>query len=121
MAAKLFKLRNVPDDEANDIRQLLEEHRLSCYETDAGAWGISVPAIWLHESADLEQAKALIDDYQRQRAIRMQAEHQRDKAAGQHATVWGNIKKKPIHFVLLVMAVLFVLYVSLSPFMRFLE
>ncbi|MBL4775993.1 MAG: hypothetical protein JKY87_08090 [Mariprofundus sp.] len=121
MAAKLFKLRSVPDDEAEDIRQLLLQHEMAFYETKAGGWGISVPAIWLHDQAQLESAKVLIADYQQQRVQQARAEYHRQKEQGQHSTVVGNIRQKPAQFVLLVLAVLFILYVSLAPFVDFLQ
>ena len=121
MAAKLFKLRSVPDDEAEDIRQLLLQHEMAFYETKAGGWGISVPAIWLHDQAQLESAKALIADYQMQRVERARADYQNQKEQGQQPTVAGNIKRKPAQFVLLVLALLFILYVSLAPFVDFLQ
>jgi hypothetical protein len=121
MAVKLFKLRGVPDDEAEDIRQLLDEHEIAFYETEAGGWGISVPAIWLYDEGDLEQAQGLMRDYQQQRAIRAQAEHREDKEAGRQLRVMDKISQKPAQFVLLLVASLFVLYVSLAPFIGFLE
>jgi len=121
MAVKLFKLRGVPDDEAEDIRLLLDEHEIAFYETEAGGWGISVPAIWIHDAADLEQAQGLMVHYQKERARRAQAEHQQDKEAGRHTTVVDKISQNPAQFILLLMASLFILYVSLAPFVGFLE
>ena len=56
MAKLLFKLRGVPDDEADDVRQLLEENGMRVYETSAGTWGTGVPAIWLQEGVVNEAA-----------------------------------------------------------------
>jgi len=119
LAVKLFKLRSVPDDEADDIRQLLLQHELSFYETEAGGWGVSVPAIWLHDATQLEQAKTLIVDYQQQRALQAIAAYQSDKEAGTQQTVVDRIMQQPVRFVLLVVALSFVLYVSLAPFLHF--
>jgi len=121
MAAKLFKLRHVPDDEAEDIRQLLSEDEITFYETEAGGWGISVPAIWLHDETELDRANALIASYQEQRAEKARAQYQLEKEQGLQPTVLDKIKQNPAQFVLLVIAALFVLYVSLSPFVDFLQ
>ncbi len=121
MAAKLFKLRHVPDDEAEDIRQLLLEHEITFYETEAGGWGISVPAIWLHDETDLDRAKALIEVYQQQRGEQARAQYQLEKEQGLQPTVFDKVKQNPVQSVLLVMMSLFVLYVSLSPFVDFLK
>ncbi|MFQ5519577.1 MAG: DUF6164 family protein [Mariprofundus sp.] len=121
MAAKLFKLRDVPDDEAAEIRQLLTEHDISFYETEAGGWGISVPAIWIHDASQLHQAKSLIDDYQQQRAIQARAAYQLQKDAGTQQTVLDKIRQKPLQFILFFSLSLFILYITLSPFLNFLE
>ena len=39
MATLLFRLRHVPDDEADDVRALLEENGIDFYETTPGNWG----------------------------------------------------------------------------------
>jgi len=119
MAAKLFKLRNVPDDEAEDIRLLLREHGIEYYETDAGGWGISVPAIWIYESSRLEEAGALIDTYQKERSRRSRAEYRLLKEEGRHPRVRDKIRKKPLQFLLFLLMCLFILYVSLAPFIDF--
>ena len=64
MAVLLFPLRNVPDDEAEEVRALLGTHGIDFYETPASAFGISAGAIWLRDEAQLQVARQLIDDYQ---------------------------------------------------------
>jgi hypothetical protein len=61
MSKLVFKLRNVPIDEAQDIRELLEGNDIAYFETSAGNWGISLPAIWIHESEKFEFTRQLID------------------------------------------------------------
>ncbi|HKI59643.1 MAG TPA: DUF6164 family protein [Mariprofundaceae bacterium] len=119
MAELLFKLRNVPDDEAADIRQLLNDHEIDFYETHAGGWAVSMPAIWLHDDTHLERAKALIDLYQQQRAADSRAAYEQLRAEGQHKTVADKIIERPFQFLMLSLAVLFILYISLSPFLGF--
>ena len=75
MALLLFSLRHVPDDEADDIRDLLVENQLNFYETNAGNWGISMPAIWLSDDQQYAEARSLIDEYQEQRRILLQKEY----------------------------------------------
>ena len=76
MPALLFRLRGVPEDEADDVRELLNRNGIEFYETPAGRWGISIPAIWLHDETQLEPAKSLIDQYQSERACRVRAEYE---------------------------------------------
>ena len=119
MAVKLFKLRNVPDDEAEEVRQLLADHEIDFYETYAGGWGISMPAIWLQDATQLTQAKALIDAYQEQRTAQAKAEYMRLKQQGKQRTVLHKIGENPVQCMLLLVMTLFILYVSLVPFLQF--
>jgi len=119
MPELLFKLRNVPDDEAEEVRQLLNDHEISFYETHASGWGISMPGIWLPDAHQLQQAKALLDVYQQDRTTRVRSEYEALKAEGKNRTVVDKIMENPIQVILLTLAVLFILYVSLSPFLEF--
>ena len=42
MATLVFRLKYVPDEEADDIRQLLADHDIDFYETSAGRWQVSM-------------------------------------------------------------------------------
>ena len=119
MSAKLFKLRNVPDDEAEDIRQLLQQHDIEFYETEAGGWGVSVPAIWIRDERRLDEATALIGDYQQQRLLRARAAYQLQKDEGRHVTMADKIRQQPLQAILFFLLSLFILYVSLAPFIDF--
>jgi hypothetical protein len=119
MAELLFKLRGVPDDEVEEIRQLLSDHDIDYYETHAGGWGVSMPGIWLHDAARLAEAKALIDSYQQERARSAREYYEQMKQAGEGETVIGRVLRHPIQFLLLTMALLFILYISLRPFLQF--
>ncbi|MDX1464786.1 MAG: DUF6164 family protein, partial [Halomonas sp.] len=77
MAKLLFHLGNVPDEEAEAVRRLLDEHAIATYETRAGFWGLGVAAIWLRDEAQRERARALIDAYQQTLGARMRDERAR--------------------------------------------
>jgi len=119
MAVRLFKLRDVPDDEAEDVRQLLIENDIGFYETYAGNWGIGTPAIWLKDESRLGQAKGVIDQYQGERAIRMRADYEQMKQEGLHETTMDRIKAHPIQVIVFGALALFILYVTLTPFLNF--
>ncbi len=44
MARLLFNLRNVPADEADEVRALLRAHGFAFHETPPSPWGISAGA-----------------------------------------------------------------------------
>ncbi|MCX7033145.1 MAG: DUF6164 family protein, partial [Arenimonas sp.] len=47
MAKLLLNLRNVPDDEADEVRDLFVTHAIDVYETKPSLWGVSAGGIWL--------------------------------------------------------------------------
>ena len=58
MAKLLLNLRNVPDDEADEVRGWLKESGIEHYETTPGSWGISSGGIWIREDAQIAAAQA---------------------------------------------------------------
>lgn len=116
MSVLLMSLRNVPDDEAAEIRALLDANAIEFYETPAGRWGISAPAIWLEEEQNLKSTKALIEEYQKARFARQRAEYERLKREGKTKTLKDVIREEPLRFILYLAIVAVVLYFSIKPF-----
>lgn len=112
MAKLLFKLRGVPDDETEEVRALLTANGIEHYETPAGNWGISMPAIWLHDDSRLEEARALLETYQHERQRRMRGEFERMRREGTHPTLLGKLKEDPLHVIISLAVVALVVYVS---------
>lgn len=117
MSVILFKLKNVPDDEAEEVRELLARNSINYYETSAGKWGISMPAIWLKDEAQFTDARYLIEEYQSKRVHRAKQEYSKLKTEGKVETIVDKIKQKPIQFIFYVAIILFVVYVSIKPFL----
>ncbi|RYY73336.1 MAG: hypothetical protein EOO52_18205 [Gammaproteobacteria bacterium] len=116
MATLLFKLQNVPDDEAADVRDLLAEHDVYFYETHAGFWRLGVDGLWLPDDSNLERAQALIRAYQEERTSAQKKVYAELVEQGQAPTLWQNFLLSPLRFVLLILAVFFVLTLTLAPF-----
>lgn len=116
MARLLFKLNGVPEDEAQDIRALLDENHIDYYETSAGRWGISLAALWLKDDSQLQQAEELIGRYQHERFRRAREEYERLKAAGKLESLIDRFRSDPLRFLLYIVAILAVLYLSSLPF-----
>jgi len=70
MARLLLNLRNVPEDEHLEVRELLESHDIAYYETEPSRWMISFGAIWLQDEDREDEALSLLADYQEQRQAR---------------------------------------------------
>lgn len=117
MAKLIFKLKNVFDDEADDIRQLLTDHKIDFYESPAGNWGISMHALWLNDESQYDQARQLIDDYQQQRAQRVREEIKQQKANGEFESLFQRLKQRPAQMIVYIAFILFILYLSVMPFL----
>ena len=118
MTTKLFSLKGVPDDEAAEIRELLHNQGIDYYETPAGNWGISVAAIWLNDDSQVARAKLLIEQYQRERLIRVKEEYAQLQKEGKQRTVIDLIKENPVRFFVYLVVIAIILYFSTKPFME---
>lgn len=116
MAKILFRLRQVPEDEADDVRQLLDQHAVDWYETSAGKFQISFPAIWARDDDDEPRARQLIETYQLKRAREFRSRHAERQASGEAETFFTRVFSNPLPVVLTLLFVMFILYVSISPF-----
>ncbi len=116
MACILFKLRLVPEDEAEDVRQLLSDSYIPWYETSAGRWGISFPAIWITEDEDLPRAKELLAQYQDSRLARIRAEHQERDDRGEKETVLTRFCQRPLQGTAVAAVIAVIVYFSIRPF-----
>ncbi|CAD6876815.1 hypothetical protein [Methylomonas fluvii] len=114
MTILFFSLRGVPTDEADDVRQLLADNDIEFYETSAGNWGISMPAIWLYQHDDIDKARQLFNEYQQERAINQRALYRQLKAQGEHQGFFRHNLNKPIRFLGYSLVIALIFYVSLK-------
>ena len=116
MSKLLMNLRDVPDDEADDVRAMLDARGIASYETRPSIWGISAGGIWITEDAAFADARRAMDDYQQQRAARARAEYAAAKRAGTAATFITLLRADPARVVLSVLGILFALALVTLPY-----
>ena len=119
MPVQLMKLRGVPDDELAELYELLESEHIEFYETSAGNWGISLPALWLKDESQLEHAKSVLDHYHRQRFSSAREEYEKQKNEGRARGWLDLIRENPFQFILYMLIVLAMVYFSTVPFFSF--
>jgi len=119
MSRLLFRLRHVPEDEARDVRELLDAHEIEYFETSAGLFGISFPGIWVRREAQFEAARRLLDDYQAQRRERARTEYRQAEERGEARTARDIFRENPARFLGSLILVALVLYLSLRFFFSF--
>src|SRR5690554_7850067 len=94
MAKLLLNLRHVPDDEADEVRALLERNEIAFYETRPSLWGVSAGGIWISRDADMAVAKRLFAEYQERRRATARAEYEAARRAGS-ITAWSAFRAHP--------------------------
>lgn len=119
MAVRIVNLRNAPEDEIDEIRALLEEHKFDFYETPGGSWGISVPSFWLKDESQLEQVKAVLETYQQQRQKRAADEYEKLRQQGLQPSMWKLFLVSPRKYIFYLALICLVLYLTLNPFLYF--
>jgi len=114
MAVLIFKLRYVPDDEVQEIYQLLIDNDIDYYETSAGSFGISMPGLWLKNEEQLQKARQLIDEYQQLRQERAREDYEQGPAR----TFVDMFKDAPIRYISVVLAIILICYFMIFFFFK---
>lgn len=117
MPSLLLNLRHVPDDEADEIRALLDEHGIAFYETRPSFWGVSAGAIWIRNREDAGSAQRLMADYQRRRATSARAEYEAAKLEGNAKTLWAAVRQDPLRAAVVLAGIAFFVAVLALPFL----
>lgn len=117
MPHHLMNLRHVPEDEADEIRALFEEHGVRYYETPPSRWGISMGGFWIHDDDEAERARVLLATYQRQRQDRQREAFEARRARGE-AGFWYHFRRRPVTILAACLAILVILALTLAPFVR---
>lgn len=113
MAVLIFKLRYVPDDEAQDIRELLLNNNIEYHESSAGLLSISVPGLWVANEEQADQARELIDDYQQLRQERVQEEYRLNKR-----TFTDMFKENPVRYLGSILAIILICFFMVYLFVK---
>jgi hypothetical protein len=113
MATLLLNLRDVPDDEADAVRALLDAHGVDWYETRPSPWGVSSGGIWARNDDQVELARVQLAMFQQQRAATARTEYEADLDAGRVDTVWQRIRRRPLHSLLALAGIVVVLVLGL--------
>lgn len=118
MAKLLLKMRLVPDDEAADVRAMLDAAHVPWYETEPSRWGVSHGGIWVRDDEDEARAKALMAEYQDARRKRARAERAAELRDGTAETFGDVVRREPLRVLLSVLGILAALAaLALVPFL----
>ncbi len=110
-----------PEDEVAEVCDLLDRHHIPWFETTAGRFGVSFPAIWLRDDDDWDRAKSLLDEYQRQRREAARADFEQQISDGRAETFLSRLLSHPLQIVFILIVVLAIGYFSVVPFFSLLE
>lgn len=112
----LMNLRNVPDEEADEVRALLDEHGIDYYESRPSLLGFASAAIWAHRKEQVAEARELLAEYQQALQQRMRAEHEARVRAGTAETLGSSFRRNPLQVTAALAGVVFLLSLALVPF-----
>jgi hypothetical protein len=115
MSKLLLNLRDVPDDEADDVRRFLDTGGIAYYETRPSFWGISAGGIWIRDDRDVAEAKRLMAEYQRERQLRVRAERAEAERSGTAETFVDVLRTQPLRVALAVIGIALVLVLMALP------
>lgn len=115
MSKLLLNLHNVPDDEAAEVRALLDAKGIAFYETPPSMWGISFGGIWVTDNAAFADAKAAFAEYEQQRSTRLRAEYAAAKRDGAAETFIGMLRSDPLRVLVSLLGILLALGLVALP------
>jgi hypothetical protein len=115
MAKLLLNLREVPDDEADDVRRFLDSGGIGYYETRPSWWGISAGGIWIRDDGDVAEAKRLMTKYQRERQARAREERAEAERNGTAETFADVLRTQPLRVALAVITIALLLGLIAVP------
>lgn len=110
-----MNLRHVPDDEADDVRAMLDDNGIAFHETKPSMWGLSAGGIFVTEDAAIAEARRLMADYQARRSTRVRAEYEAARREGTAETFWTILRDEPARVALTVLAIVFLLGLVALP------
>ena len=116
VAKLLINLRGVPDDEAEEIRELRDEHGIAYYETPPSRWGVSAGGIWLRRREDIEPAERLMAEYQRRRAETARARYRAAALEGLRPSIWMVCRENPVGVIAALIGIAFAIGLLALPF-----
>ncbi len=116
MPKLLLNLRDVPEDEADEVRTLLKNRGIVFYETKPGPWGISMGGIWLRHDTQWPTARALLDEYASDRQMRVRAQWIDDLREGRADTSWTRFRRHPVLVLVCLALAAGLAYVMVAPF-----
>lgn len=114
MAKLLLNLRNVPDDESDEVRAWLKREGIAFYETSPSSWGISHGGIWLEDDSELPRAKALMAEYQAARASQARAAAEQARREGRQETFADQLRQRPAYVIGVLVVIVVIVAVTLA-------
>ena len=115
MSKLLLNLRHVPEDEADDVRELLEAGGIEFYETRPSIWGVSGGGIFITDDASAGKARRLMDEYQARRRTRVRAKYAAARRDGTAETFWTILRAEPARVALALLAIVCLLALVALP------
>ena len=115
MSKLLLNLRDVPDDEADDVRRFLDSGGIGYYETRPSWWGVSGGGIWIRDDGDIAEAKRLMAQYQRERQARAREERAEAERDGTAETFVHVLRTQPLRVALAVITIALLLALVAVP------
>ena len=105
MSKLLLSLRHVPDDEADEVRAMLDEYHVAWYQTPPGFMGLFAGGVYVKEDAAFDRARQLMAKYQSQRQAKARLEHEAAVRDGTAETFRSQLRAEPVRVVLTLLAI----------------
>ncbi|MDO3386930.1 DUF6164 family protein [Gilvimarinus sp. SDUM040013] len=113
-----MKTSGASAEEVDGLVAALEGEDIACYVTDSGRWKIGVDGLWLVNEAERERAIAVCEEFERSFAQQSMEQHRAMRERGEALNFLGHAMAHPIKTIAGIAAIVFILGLSLLPFIR---
>ena len=118
MPKLLLNLRDVPEDEAEEVLALMDAHHFAVYRTPRGVFGVTPGGIWLRDAEQYPEAKRVMDGYQQERARKAREAYAQALEEGRVDTWWSLVRRHPIKSLVHLGLAIFILMVFFAPMIQ---
>lgn len=119
MTRLVFDLRNVPDDEADEVRALLEAQGIAFYETRPAPLGLFAGGLWVKDEPAAARAREVIATYQAERGEAARLAYEAARREGTADTFATTLRREPLKVLVLLLSAVFIVALTVLPFLLF--
>lgn len=109
MSKRVFDLFGVPDEEAQEVRNLLSRKNIQYFETPEGDY-LGGAALWVNNEDEYRKARFIIEEYQQQLRLRAQTRRLTSCQVPMFHAIGQRIRNNIPFFIFSILVIVILIY-----------